>query len=258
MNFLSLYILIFSLIFIYMSFWFFLSLIKKRNDVADIAWGIGFLFISIISLFLSNFYFINIIVFILVLLWSIRLSLYIYIRNKNKKEDYRYKEMSNSWGKYFYIMSFLQVFLLQGLLMIIVSTPIIINVFHNKVFNIYLFMIGLFLWIVGFLFETISDIQLFNFMKDKNNRGKILKSGLWKYSRHPNYFGEVTLWWGIFFISFYYPYQLIGIIGPLTITFLILKVSGIPLLEKKFENIEEFKEYKKKTSVFFPMPVKKI
>lgn len=258
MNFLNFYSLIFFVIFVYMSFWFIVSLIKKRNDVADIGWGIGFVIISLISLFLSNFYFINIVVFILVLIWAFRLSLYIYIRNRNKKEDYRYKEMSKSWGKYFYIISFLQVFLLQGLFMIMVSTPIIINVFHNKLFNIYFFVLGIIFWIIGFLFETISDIQLYNFTKDKNNKGRILKSGLWKYSRHPNYFGEVLLWWGIFFISFYYPYQLIGIIGPITITFLILKVSGIPLLEKKFEGIEEFEEYKKRTSVFFPMPEKKI
>ncbi len=236
-----------------MFFWFLISLIKKRNDVADIAWGLGFLLISILSLFLSDFSFTSILLFLLVFLWSTRLSLYIYIRNKKKKEDYRYKKWRNSWGKYFYIKSFLQIFMLQGLLIIIISTPIIINVFNNQ-FNIYLFSLGLLLWIIGFLFETIADIQLFNF---KKNKEKILKTGLWKYSRHPNYFGEVIIWWGIFFISFHSLYQLIGIISPITITFLILKVSGIPLLEKKFEGIKEFEDYKERTSVFFPLPPKK-
>jgi len=107
-------------------------------------------------------------------------------------------------------------------------------------------------WIAGFTFEAIGDAQLKNFLKQPENRGKLMQSGLWYYTRHPNYFGEVSQWWGIFIIALNVPYGYVSIIGPLTITFLILKVSGIPLLEEKMSTHPDFAEYSRKTSMFFP------
>ena len=111
-------------------------------------------------------------------------------------------------------------------------------------------MFGLIVWIFGFYFESTADKQLSNHIKNPANKGKLMTTGLWKYSRHPNYFGEVTQWWGIFLLSS----SLFTIISPLTITLLILFVSGIPLLEKKYEGRPDWEEYKKKTSIFIPLP----
>jgi steroid 5-alpha reductase family enzyme len=117
--------------------------------------------------------------------------------------------------------------------------------------------IGSSVWLVGFLFEAIGDYQLLQFKRNPANKGRIMKSGLWRYTRHPNYFGEVTLWWGIFFICLRVPGSLWTVIGPLTITWLILKVSGTPLLEKRYVNNSEYAEYIENTSSFFPLPPKR-
>jgi steroid 5-alpha reductase family enzyme len=111
---------------------------------------------------------------------------------------------------------------------------------------------GLFVWLFGFLFESVGDAELARFTSDPLNRGKILQSGLWQYTRHPNYFGEVLQWWGIWLVSLDIPGDWWGIVGPLTITFVILKVSGVPMLEKKMAEKPDFAEYKRRTNVFFP------
>jgi steroid 5-alpha reductase family enzyme len=113
-------------------------------------------------------------------------------------------------------------------------------------------LVGFLVWITGFYFESTGDAQLARFVRDPINKGKIMQSGLWKYTRHPNYFGEVTQWWGIFIISLSVPFGIFTIIGPLTITYLILFVSGVPMLEKKYAGRADFEAYKKRTSVFFP------
>ncbi len=116
---------------------------------------------------------------------------------------------------------------------------------------------GLIIWLIGFYFEVMGDKQLKNFIGDKQNKGQIMTEGLWKYTRHPNYFGEVTMWWGIFTLAFNDKLGLISLISPLTITYLILFVSGVPLLEKKYQGRPDFDEYKKKTSIFLPLPPRK-
>ncbi len=115
-------------------------------------------------------------------------------------------------------------------------------------------IIGALVWILGYFFEVAGDYQLDQFLKDPTNKGTIMDRGLWKYTRHPNYFGEVTMWWGIWLIVLPLPFAILALISPLTITYLILKVSGIPMLEKRFENDPAFQAYKKRTSAFFPLP----
>lgn len=160
--------------------------------------------------------------------------------------------MAEKWGKWTLLIRYLQVFVLQGALMLVIGYPFIhASVYDTGGFGI-LALIGLFVWIAGFIFEAVGDHQLDEFLKKPENKGKIMKYGLWKYSRHPNYFGEVTMWWGIFIILLEVPFGVWAIISPLLITFLILKVSGIPMLEKMFEGNPEFEEYKKTTSAFFP------
>jgi steroid 5-alpha reductase family enzyme len=113
---------------------------------------------------------------------------------------------------------------------------------------------GLLVWIVGFAFEAAADFQLARFKRSSAGTGRIMTSGLWKYSRHPNYFGEVVLWWGIFIVALSVPLGWATFIGPLVITVLILRVSGIPLLEKKYSGNPDFEEYRRRTSAFFPLP----
>jgi steroid 5-alpha reductase family enzyme len=251
------YIFLFVVTIFSSAFWFCLSLLRKRNDVADVAWGIGFLLAAWISWIINvpdfdrGFF-----VTILVTIWSLRLSIHIYLRNRGKDEDYRYKAWRESWGKWFYIRSFFQVFLFQGFLMLLVVSPVVfINVYRGGTISFFDISGGL-IWLIGFIFEFVGDRQLAQFIRRPENAGHLMRSGLWQYTRHPNYFGEVTQWWGLFVIAFSVPYGFISCVGPLTITFLITKVSGIPLLEKKMAGNPEFESYKKQTSIFFPLPKK--
>jgi steroid 5-alpha reductase family enzyme len=234
--------------------WFMVSLFKKRNDVADIAWGLGFTLIAWTSFLLSGGSGTRgILAGILVSIWGLRLAWHIHKRNMGKAEDYRYLAWRKEWGNWFYIRSYFQVYLLQGLFLFLIVLPVLlINKSIGSGLGI-LDFVGVAVWLVGFYFESVGDAQLARFIKNPENKGKIMQSGLWAYTRHPNYFGEVTQWWGLWLVALSVPYGLVGIIGPITITFLILKVSGIPMLEKKMEENPEFAEYKKKTSVFIPL-----
>lgn len=241
------------LVFCYMTVWFFIALILKRNDVADIAWGIGFILVAV-SLFIK--YGIELdrgfLATLLVLIWGTRLAYHIFKRNIKKPEDKRYAVWRVEWGNWFVIRSYMQVFMLQGILLVFVVSPVIItNTFRGGAWNL-LDLLGLAVWIFGFYFESVGDRQLRNFLSNPENKGKILNTGLWKYTRHPNYFGEVTQWWGLGIIAISVPFGLLGLIGPLTITFLILKISGVPMLERSMEENPLFDEYRKTTSKFLP------
>jgi len=240
------------ILFFYMTGWFIVSIWKKRNDVADVAWGLGFVLLSWGSLWIASSLNIRSLgVVFLVSIWGLRLAWHIALRHRGTDEDYRYATWRKTW-RFFYLRSFFQIYLLQGILLFSVLTPVLFIVYSpGGALNIIDFL-GLMVWIAGFTFEAIGDAQLKNFLKQPENRGKLMQSGLWYYTRHPNYFGEVSQWWGIFIIALNVPYGYVSIIGPLTITFLILKVSGIPLLEEKMSTHPDFAEYSRKTSMFFP------
>jgi len=251
------YYLILALeLFLYMTFWFIVSLLKKRNDIADIAWGLGFVLLSWSGSLMSGLNLRSLMVNLLVTVWGLRLAWHIYRRNQNKPEDYRYQAWRKEW-KFFYLRSYLQIYLLQGLLLYLIVSPVLfIN--HSVFFSFrYLDILGLIIWMIGFYFESAGDKQLKQFISNPANKGKLMDQGLWRYSRHPNYFGEVAQWWGIFIIALSIPSGLITIISPVTITVLILFVSGIPLLEKKYSGRKDFEEYKKRTSIFIPLPPKR-
>jgi steroid 5-alpha reductase family enzyme len=242
------------LIFSFVTLLFFISVIIKRNDIADIAWGVGIILVAIASYVLSAEQSILMgIVLILITLWGVRLSVRIFLRNIKKDEDPRYKVWREQWGKWFYLRSYFQVYLLQGFLMIVVGYSAI----HASVYGFnytpgLLTTLGVVVWCVGYFFEVVGDWQLDRFINSKPERGAILTTGLWKYTRHPNYFGEVSMWWGLWLMIAPLPFSFIALISPLMITFLILKVSGIPMLEKRFEGNPKFEEYKRKTNAFFP------
>lgn len=245
-------------LFVYMNFWFVVSLVKKRNDVADVAWGLGFVLLVWVSFFMTDHgSTIGLVVSVLVSIWGFRLAWHIYKRNKNKTEDYRYLQWRNDWGRWFYIRSYLQVYILQGILLFLIVSPVLlINTSPGVSFGVLGFA-GILVWVIGFYFEAIGDLQLARFIKNTDNKGKLMTTGLWAYTRHPNYFGEVAQWWGIWLVALTTPVGLLGIVGPLTITVLILKVSGVPLLEKKMAEHPDFAAYEKRVSKFIPLPPRK-
>ena len=242
---------------IYMSLWFIVSLLLKRNDVADVAWGGGFIAAAMATLVSWGAAMDRaLLVVALVVIWGLRLSLHIGLRNRGKGEDARYRKWRDEWGRYVVLRSFFQIFILQGLLLLVISLPVIRAITAPDTPLALIDLLGASVWLVGFLFEAVGDWQLQQYKKDPANKGKVITTGLWRYSRHPNYFGEVTLWWGVFLIALAVPGGWMTIIGPITITGLILGVSGIPMLEKKYEGNAEFDEYKRRTSAFFPLPPK--
>ena len=244
-------------IFCYVSVWFLISLLLKRNDIADIAWGLGFVAIVIFLFITQTATKQSVIVYMLTVIWGIRLAIHIGLRTKGKPEDFRYKKWRDEWGKYFVLRSYLQVYLLQGFFMWIISLPIIVvSMAQNQPISPFV-LIGCIIWLIGFVFESIGDYQLMLFIKQRQNKSDIMQTGLWKYTRHPNYFGEVLVWWGIFIMVLPLEYGLWAIISPITISFLLLYVSGIPMLEAKYKDNVAFQEYKKRTSAFFPMLPKK-
>lgn len=250
-------------IFIYMNIFYLIGLKTKNNSVVDIGWGLGFILVAIISLVSSliinnNYPIINLVPNILVILWGGRLAFHIFKRNNKKEEDYRYKEMRKSWGKKVNIKAYFNVFMLQGLIMFIVSLPVTLNNMFTSKSLLIIDIIGLIIWLIGYYFEVVGDYQLKMFISNPTNKGKIMQSGLWKYTRHPNYFGESVMWFGMFIISINTSISLIGIISPLLITTLLLFVSGIPLLEKKYIGNKEFELYASKTSKFIPWFRKKV
>jgi steroid 5-alpha reductase family enzyme len=244
-------------IFLYAVAWFFVAVIKNRNDVADIAWGGGFICAALTAYLATG---LNqdrpILVLALVIAWGARLMVHISIRNRGKPEDHRYRGWREEWGNSLLVRTFLQVFLLQGFLLLVISLPVTLVIYQGGPPFGVLDVIGACIWLFGFSFEAIGDFQLLQFKSNPANKGKIITSGLWRYTRHPNYFGEVTLWWGIFLICLPVPGSLWTVVGPLTITYLILKVSGTPMLEKRFVDNSEYAEYIKRTSSFFPLPPK--
>jgi steroid 5-alpha reductase family enzyme len=240
----------------YVTVWFIISLLKKRNDVADIAWGLGFIVICAYQIMTQPISPISVLVYTLVTLWGSRLAIHIGLRSKGKAEDFRYKKWREEWGNFFIIRSYLQVYVLQGFFMVLISLPIlIVGIAPPQYFSAFT-LIGLVIWLIGFAFEAIGDYQLSVFIKNKKSTSEIIQTGLWRYTRHPNYFGEVLVWWGIFIITLPFQHGLWGIISPLIITFLLLYVSGIPMLEAKYKDNAAFQAYKSRTSAFFPMPPK--
>ncbi|MFX0039087.1 MAG: DUF1295 domain-containing protein [Promethearchaeota archaeon] len=250
---------------------FIVGTIKKNNGLMDVFYGPGYFVFALTSIIIN--FMINstvnirqIIVTSLVFIWALRLGMYVFIRNRGKPEDYRYQEMRERWKTNIILKSFIRVYIFQGVVIFIVAFPVwFVNVSINPpILNFLDFAgvtlwLGVLIWLIGFLFETFGDYQLFKFKKNPENKGKVMDRGLWKYTQHPNYFGEVTQWWGLYIIAIAIPFGFITFIGPFFITYMIIKVSGIKLLEKRFEADDKYADYKKRTSIFFPwFPKKKV
>ncbi len=245
-------------VFLYMLVFYFTGQIKKDNSIVDIAWGPGFIAISIVLLSYTGFTtFFHLLILSAVCLWALRLSIHILIRNWGKPEDFRYAEWREEWGKKEPWKAFYKVYMLQGGAMLVISLPVIVSFASIREEVNLISVVGLGVFIIGFIFETVGDLQLSQFKKKKVNKGKIIQSGLWKYTRHPNYFGESVVWWGIWLLSFGQGYEYLTIISPITITLLLRYGSGVPMLEEKYKEREDFQRYAEKTPVFVPFVGKK-
>lgn len=241
-------------VFVFMTVVFVIAQYKKRNDIADIAWGLGFVLIAI-TLFLkapevtSKSW----LIVMMVAVWGVRLAVHIQVRHKGKPEDGRYQAMRQKW-KHPVVQSYLNVFLAQGFFMLLVALPILLFFSSSPGTLKWYNFIGFAVWLTGFLFEAIGDYQLAQFLRKKTKQQVVMDYGLWRYTRHPNYFGEVSLWWGVYLFVLPVPLWVLGLLGPLTITYLIIGVSGIPMLEARYKGNKAYERYQKTTSAFLPLP----
>jgi steroid 5-alpha reductase family enzyme len=240
-------------VFVYMTVVFLIAILAKDNSIVDVGWGPGFILVAVVTFFLRpGFEARHVLITVLVLIWGLRLATHIFLRNWGRGEDFRYAKWRKDWGRWFIPRSFFQVFMLQGIFMLLISSPtILVNRSRERGLTM-LDALGGLVWLTGFLFEAVGDYQLKRFKQKPESRGKIMAAGLWKYTRHPNYFGEAVLWWGIWLVALSVDSGWAAIISPLTISFLLLKVSGVAMLEKRYAGNEEFAAYARRTSSFFP------
>ncbi len=235
------------------------SVIVRNVSIVDLFWGLGFVFVAAFFFFKSEGNGIRkIIVLTLTAIWGIRLSVYLTWRNIGKGEDFRYRQFRKNYGKSYWWISFFQTFLLQGVLMWLISAPLLGAQYYGPEKNPgILDFIGILFWLTGFIFEAGGDYQLAVFKADRNNKGKVLNQGFWRYTRHPNYFGDSSVWWG-FGIICLSAGSYIPALGSVLMTALIIKISGVALLEKSLKDKKlEYIEYIRKTSAFIPWFPKK-
>lgn len=227
------------------------SLVMRDASIVDIVWGLGFVLVAWIALWTGGADTRSWVVTAMTSAWGLRLAGYLAWRNLGKGEDFRYQAMRRKYGARFPIVSLFVVFGLQGVLMWVVSLPV--QATGGGDIGL-LDWLGIGLWALGLFFETTGDLQLAAFKRDPANKGKVLNTGLWRYTRHPNYFGDFCVWWGLYLIA------LAGgawwtAVGPIVMTALLMKYSGAGLLEKTISSRRPgYEEYVRTTNTFFPGP----
>ena len=232
-----------------------ISLAFNNVTIVDTLWGLGFVLVAWITFFLADGYTARkVLIAVLTSLWGLRLAGHLSWRNWGTGEDPRYGSWREAAGNRFWLVSLFKVFLLQALFLWVISLALQIGQLavlpdHLTALD----YIGLSLWLLGFFFESVSDFQLARFKADSSNRGNVMKQGLWAYSRHPNYFGESLVWWGIFLIALATPNGWWTVISPIVITTVLLKMTGIPLMEKSIaDQRPAYVDYIKSTNAFIP------
>jgi len=233
------------------------SLVKRDASIIDIFWGLGF--VTLAWFYRSRIpvdSFRQTLVPLLVTLWGLRLAIYILWRNRGRDEDYRYVAMRKKWGARFPLLSLVIVFWLQGFLFWVIGMPLLqVQISRQPIGISWLDLVGLGLFAIGFFFEAVGDFQLARFKANPANKGKVMDSGLWRYTRHPNYFGDATLWWGLGCFALATPGAAWTLVSPLLMSLLIIKVSGVALLEKGLGSTKPgYRDYVRRTSAFFPWP----
>lgn len=240
------------------------SLLLKDASIVDPFWGSGFVVIAWSTFFFSgneqiSGSWVAWLLLATVTIWGLRLTGYLLWRNHGKGEDRRYGAMREKHGERFWWVSFLTVFLLQGLIMWFVSLTVQAGIAFAGQVTVPLWplaVVGTLLWLIGFAFEAGGDYQMAIFKSNPDNQGKVMDRGFWRYTRHPNYFGDFTIWWGLYLIA-----SSVGAwwtaLGPALMSFLLLKVSGVSMLESDIEDRRpKYADYKRRTNAFFPGPPK--
>ena len=233
------------------------SLTIRNASIVDIVWGLGFVFVAWTAFFVSDGadprrWLLT----ALTTVWGLRLSVYLAMRNLGKEEDYRYQEMRQRHGDRFGLVSLGTVFGLQGVLIWVVSLPVQAGqVPPSPPTLTWVDYLGAGVWLVGLVFESVGDWQLARFKADPANKGKVMDRGLWRYTRHPNYFGDFMVWWGLFLIALATGVAWWTVIGPIVMSILLIRVSGKAMLEKTIgKRRPAYEDYIRRTSGFFPMP----
>jgi len=240
---------------VYMTAIWLVSLAQRNASIVDAFWGLGFVLLAAVYFVAADgFVGRKILITSLVAVWGLRLSLYILWRNWGKGEDYRYRAFREKAGERFWWVSFFQVFLLQGVLLWLISAPILAAQFYDSPDELTVVDgLGALVWAVGLFFEAVGDWQLASFKADPANKGRVMQSGLWRYTRHPNYFGDATVWWGYFVIAAGTIEGLWTVISPILMTVLLMRVSGVALLEKaQVRSKPQYRAYIDSTSAFLP------
>lgn len=248
------YLLILGTLLVFFVVTFFYAQSQKNNGLIDIAWGLGFVVSAIISLLIGQPQgLVPLVMTAAVTIWGLRLTWFLARRNLGKPEDFRYANMRATWNpKTFYWRMFIQIYLLQLVLNFLINlTTITANLKDIAGWNM-LASSGLGVWVFGFTFEAVGDWQLKRFKANPQNKGKLIEQGLWRFSRHPNYFGEATQWWGIYLMAISGGRNFWLFVSPLLITLFLLFISGVPMLEKKYAGRPDWEAYKRRTSMFIP------
>ena len=255
MDFLSIYITLGCVVLGSMILLWLVSLLLKNSSIVDIFWGTGFVVVAWAAFLLTpgGFETRKWLLSILVTIWGLRLSLHILRRNWGKPEDFRYQAWRKEAGAAWWWRSFYKVFLLQGILLWIISAPLLAAQFSAQPDRLtWLDYLAIPVWLIGFFFEAVGDWQLARFKANPANKGQVLQTGVWRFTRHPNYFGDATQWWAYYLIAL----AASGwwtIFSPIIMTMLLTRVSGVTLLEKTLrEKRPGYKEYIETTSEFIP------
>ncbi len=253
MSFFAIYASALAIILGLMTLLWLVSLLLKNSSIVDIFWGTGFVVSTWVYFTLTpdGFLLRKLLIAILVSVWGLRLSLYILWRNWGKGEDFRYRKWREEAGAKWWWQSYLRVFLLQGTLMWVISIPLLAAQFGTAPNHLtVLDYIGAAVWLIGFFFEAVGDLQLARFKANPANQGRIMDLGVWGLTRHPNYFGDSAQWWGYYLIAASGGWW--TIYSPIIMTLFLLRVSGVTLLEKTLETRPGYKEYIERTSAFIP------
>ena len=244
----------FVVILVFMSLIWIWSVRLKNAGIVDPFWGLGFVVVTIWYAYRVSFTEApQWVLLAMVAIWGTRLFLYLFIRNYGKEEDYRYQQFRRNYGeKRYWWFSFIQVFMLQGVLLSFISISILGGLFPSQTGHPFWFILSIIFWTVGFVFEAGGDFQMARFKANPNNSGKVMDKGFWRFTRHPNYFGDTMVWWAYALMAVYNGYWW-AIAGAGLMTLLIIRISGVAMLEKNLKTRRQgYDEYIKRTPAFFP------
>lgn len=239
---------------VYMSVWFTIAKKNDRLDIVDAAWGSGFALVAWISV-LQHYSLHSFVLAILVTIWSARLTNHIGARLRQRR-DPRYQLIASKWKGNYWVRAFFSIYMLQGGIVWVITLPITLaaGLQVQPGLTTTLAFAGTIIWLIGFIFESIGDKQLHDFIANPKNEGEVMDKGLWKFSRHPNYFGEIVIWYGVSVFALSASYGWAGLLGPTVLAATIIFASGIPPIENRKKSDPKYRNYMERTSILVPLP----